>query len=151
MSVRLLYIFIFLCVGRLCIGQISYDDETLRRFVSVYMDSKIRNSNTETEKKVQSLLKKHDLSTEQYRTLSKERVLRSKPRLTPKETQLISDIQKLEYQYQQDRSDRLSRSCEARSIELDTYLAIRSSYKTDISFQRSLQPFFKEYINQKKK
>jgi|GEM_PF-2450274 len=149
MSTRLLCILFLLFTSRLCIGQVSYDEISLKQFVAVYMDTKSTITNVVEDQRIQDLLTKYDVSPQQYRVISKNRLTKLSS-LEANERELLANIRKLDADHQNAKREQISVQCRAHNLPLETFIEIKTKYASDISFQRSLQPYFRQYINSKK-
>lgn len=148
MSSKVYLIILFLFFALIGYSQQSSTATEQKQFVEIYMD--LKNKKTRNTTIDSSLFSKYDVTPQRYRTLAKS-ALNNKPiNLNPKEEKLIDELEKLNKELEKENERSIQEMCTEKGISLELYLSILQEYKTNIAFQRSLKPYFMDYIKGRK-
>lgn len=144
MGAKFLSIILLICFATSGKTQISYSDAALQDFVNVYMTFK-----TEKKKNLKpqnELLTKYNVSQKRYHEISKAALTHDKLTLNPNEEQLIQEIKNQNDLLDLKNNELLEKMCLENEISIKVYNEIFKGYTNDIIFQRSLKPYFDNYI-----
>ncbi len=144
---HILTLLFFANIGR---AQIEYTPSELQSFVRVYMDAKSAKSIDNYANLLHQKMNTYAISNTRYQEMLHTRESDKSLILTPNEKLFIKEIQASNEKLKAEKNNTLSKLCADRSLNLTKYNEITHLYKTDIKFQRSLKPYFDNYIKAKR-
>ena len=150
MNIKCIQIVLLLFLTQLSIAQMSYSTTQLQDFVTIYMDGKDSKSMRVLEMLLKDQLVEHNISDTRYREIFQANISGTKVELGTNEVAFFNGIEEANDRIKRDKSEEISKICSSKTIDYDNYLKIQDRYKTDIKFQRSLKPYFDQYLNSKK-
>ena len=129
-------------------SQTTYLPSELEDFVSIYMTSKSKEArNTEPD---EALFSKYQISRARYQQISQASISGKKIELDTNEKEFFEALQKLKDLKISEKENKTKELCLQNDLPFSKYNSILEKYKTDIAFQRSLQPYFKNYFNRQR-
>lgn len=135
---------ILICFAHAAWGQIGYSASKLDAFVQVYMGEK--NLPQANQEELQSLLLKYAISQERYSQLFHAGLTDEKMQLSEKELAFTAELKNNNDLLTDQRVNWIQSRCSQVDLPHSDYLAILSRYKAEIKFQRSLQPYFENFL-----
>ncbi|MFT4532883.1 MAG: hypothetical protein ACJA1A_002333 [Saprospiraceae bacterium] len=150
MKIKFFEIVVFLFLTQLSIAQVSYSTSQLQDFVTIYMDAKESKSIHAFEMILKDKLEEYNISFARYREIFQANISGTKVDLSTNEVAFFNGIQEANDKIKSESSEVISKLCSTKSIDYEIYLKIHDTYKTDIKFQRSLKPYFDQYLKTKK-
>ncbi|MDF1696451.1 MAG: hypothetical protein P1U56_11485 [Saprospiraceae bacterium] len=145
MTIRFIGIFFFSFLFLVSNAQNSFEDSELEEFVSIYMEFKIKKKRPTLLDS--TLLQKYTISTARYRVISKQLLLKEKTQLKPNEIAFIKEIENQNKKVKDQQAEIIQSLCLEHGLSFDKYMSILHQYNTDLPFQRSLKPYFADYLN----
>lgn len=125
----------------------SYAEKEMQSFSEIYFDLK---SPVHEEDAVTALLAQFpEITEERYAQLLRNAFKVESNNLTPKEKEFIQILKQSNLAEKAKSKSRLLSLCAVHGMSPTTYAEMLSQYKTDIAFQRSLQPYFQKVIQEK--
>lgn len=118
-------------------------------FVNTYMDSKDLTNHTEA-KVMDSIMQVHQIKAYEYHTILKSRLEGSKQTLNSSQLAFIADLTYHENRLKQSKESQLKNMCQVVGLDYEHYKVMLIKYKTDLAYQRSLKPYFDQYLNSKR-
>jgi len=126
----------------------SFPDKELQDFVEVYMSFKTEKKRDHSKDK--KYFEKYNVTPGRYREINRSALTDNIQKLNANEKKLLAEIKKQNELLDKTNQELLVKICERNQISFSKYSTILEKYKTDIQFQRSLQPHFEAYINRMK-
>jgi len=126
-------------------GQVSTTDTDNAAFVIIYMEAKEQKPSTEA--RMQKLLQQHQVSAHRYQELSYRALADSSTALSVNETNLLVAIDDLKLWYEDTLEAVTLDLCTKHQLDYHKYLLLQERFKTDLTYQRELHPYFQTYIN----
>ena len=130
------------------ISQNTFSESDLQDFVNIYMTSKSKDSRS--TKQDEALFRKCQISPERYQLIAQARTVNKEIKLDSREAEFFEELEKLKVKTKEEKESRLRQLCSEQDLPFSKFESILKKYKTDISFQRSLQPYFKNYFKRQK-
>jgi hypothetical protein len=145
---RIIFLFLFLTISAALLqGQDQFSSLERQAFASVFLSEKMAPHN---ESSLEPLLQKHNISKSRYAEIFRSYQNQERAFFSQNETQFLKAIEVENDKLERKKEKRLRKACKENDLTYETYQAILSEYRSDISFQTTLKPFFKDIINQLK-
>lgn len=125
-------------------AQKSYSESDLQSFVQTYILHK--KDNRRTNSIDSALLETYKITPLRYREIATSALNNDPINLNPNEQNFFQKMEDLNLILNTNKETSLIKLCLEQNISLEKYSTILNSYKTDIAFQRSLKPYFDNYI-----
>ena len=144
MKIRYLYIYIFLFIASTLQAQETFSDETLEKFVTVYMTFKSEKKRNDQVDKIH--FDKYGVSPARYKEIFTRGLNDQSIELSDNEKKLIAEIKNQNDKIQLINNELVKQLCTNHTIDPTAYTLILDRFKTDQKFQRSLKPQFDAYL-----
>ena len=125
-------------------AQDQYPPGKYQAFVKIYMEQKESSENPPD--KIMSLLEKHHIDKASYASLLKGDSTSVRLRNEEKSQNFLRDVLEENERLEQAREQSTRKACIDAQLPYEVYREMLHRYKTEIIFQRSLKPYFDDYI-----
>ena len=145
---RIIFLFLLLTISAAILkGQDQFSTLERQAFASVFLSEKMAPQN---ELSLEPLLQKLNVSKSRYAEIFRSYQNQERTSFAQNETQLLKAIEVENDKLERKKEKRLRKACKENDLTYETYQAMLSEYRSDISFQRTLKPFFDNIINRLK-
>jgi len=147
---KFLFLYLLLFSMNTAITQQEFQSGELESFVTIYMEQKNDKMQHQKTEAVSDILFEYKMSHSRYKEILTQAIKNDKLSITKEEKAIIEHISRLESELLDQKQSFIKNRCSSLNLDLTTYEDILYKYKSDINFQRSIQPYFLTYFKSRK-